>query len=280
MSEHELAKLVEFSEARAYGSLMQCRSELIAPGDFGVVQVGSAWAVLSRTVTGTLNFNRVIGLGLEQPATQRDLDEIESLYAKRGCPFAIELGPHARPSEVPAWLRERRVRRGMPTAMYYREARATPPVAGSVEVTRAESATECDLVAEICSNVFHMPAIVQKLLAATRSDGRWRHWLVKADMEPISAALSFVDKQVAWLGWDATLPQHRGHGAHRALIAARVNDAVASGCTHLTTETAVHTAAVADPSGRNYEKMGFLLAQNRVTYVAIRPRSDTHAPRE
>ena len=280
MNQRELARLVEISEARAYASLMQCRSTDLAEGDFGVVRVGSAWAMISPAVTGTLNFNRVIGLGLEQPAEPSDLDELARLYSEHELSFAVELGPHARPSDLPAWLRERRIRRGMPTAMYYRDALPMAPGPGSVVVSRAGSAAECAQVADICSEVFRMPAVVQGLLAATRSDSRWRQWLVRAGPEPIAAALSFVDEQVAWLGWDATLPQHRGLGAHSALIVARVNDAHASGCRHLTTETAVHTAAIADPSGRNYEKLGFLLAQNRPTYVAIRPLSSASALRK
>ena len=272
--------LVELSEACAYASLMQCRSGGPAKDDFGVVRVGSAWAMISPAVTSTLNFNRVIGLGLEQPAEQSDLDEIARLYAEHELSFGIELGPHALPSDLPAWLRGRRIRRGLSTAMYCRDALPMAPGPGSVVVSRAESVAECEQVAEICGEVFRMPAVVQGLLAATRSDSRWRQWLVRVGSEPIAAALSFVDKQVAWLGWDATLPQHRGHGAHGALIVARINEASASGCSHLTTETAVHTAGVADPSGRNYEKLGFLLAQNRPTYVAIRPLSNASALRK
>lgn len=271
--------LVEISEARAYASLMQCRSACSAQDDFGVVRVGSAWAMISPAVTGTLNFNRVIGLGLEQAAKPSDLDEIVRLYAEHELSFAIELGPQAQPSDLTTWLRGRRIRRGMPTAMYCRDALPIAPRPGRIVASRVESAAECEQVAKICSEVFRMPAVVQGLLAATRNDSRWRQWLVWAGSEPIAAALSFVDEQMAWLGWDATLPQHRGHGAHGALVVARVNDAHASGCSHVTTETAVHTAGVADPSGRNYEKLGFLLAQNRLTYVAIRPQSSASALR-
>lgn len=236
--------------------------------------------MFSPKVTRTLNFNRVIGLGLDRPTDETELDELVAFYTNRDLSFAVELGPQAQPSRLPDWLRARRFRRSLPTAMYYCDAEPAALSGGAAVAKKVMSAQECDQVARICCEVFRMPDSVQRLLAATSGDARWRQWLVYIGGEPIAAALSFVDQQVAWLGWDATLPQQRGHGAHGALIVARVNDAYASGCRYLTTETAVHTSAVADPSGRNYEKRGFLLAQNRVTYVAIRLSSGAFADRK
>lgn len=280
MNPLELARLVELSEASAYASLMACRAPTLGPGDFEVARVGSAWALMSPRVIGSLTFNRVIGLGLEESAAEAQIEEVAHLYGSRRLSFAIEMGPHARPVELPGWLRARRIRRSLPTAMYYREARPMTVRGGSAVAVRAGTAVECEQVAEICSKVFRMPDCVRQLLAATRGDPRWRQWLVHVGAQPIAAALSFVDQGVAWLGWDATLPQCRGNGAQGALIAARLNDAHACGCQFVTTETAVHTAVQADPSARNYEKREFLLAQNRVTYVAIRPPSGAFAPQE
>ncbi len=270
MNQDDLARLVERSEAQAYASLLQCRSETLAHGDFGAARVGGAWAMFSPAVTSSLNFNRVIGLGMEQPAQPRDLEAIVQFYAARQLSFAIESGPYAKPGSLPDWMRQRRIRRGLPTAMYCM--RATPMTQSQerLRIARVMTTEERSQVAEICCSVFRMPAPVKEQLIATGKDSRWRAWLAWSGQEPVAAALSFVDEQLAWLGWDATLPQHRGLGAHRALIAARVWEAHASDCEHVTTETAAHTAAAADPSGRNYEKMGFVLVQHRHTYVAIR----------
>ena len=75
----ERARLAELSEARAYVSLVQCPAAGAIPGDFFVRRVGTAWAMISPAVTGTLNFNRVIGLGLEHPTSTDELVTMAAL---------------------------------------------------------------------------------------------------------------------------------------------------------------------------------------------------------
>jgi len=197
------------------------------------------------------------------------LDSIASVYGDFGLSYGIEIGPLVRPREVSAWLRLRRMRRIMPTSIRYRAAAPIRRESGEPSVDRAISVDEIATAARISCSVFRMPAAVETLLANTRHDPRWRMWIARSGETPIAAAMSFMDQGVAWLGWDATLPAFRGHGAHNALIAARVADAYDHDCHHVTAETAVHTSARPDPSGRNYERLGFLLAYDRLTYVFI-----------
>ena len=123
----------------------------------------------------------------------------------------------------------------------------------------------------LCCGVFRMPAAAQAMLNATWYDKRWTVWVARNGVNVIGAALSFVAQGVAWFGWDATLPDHRGQGVHHALIAARLNQAREQGCRIATAETATHVHDRPDPSGRNYEKLGFVLAYSRHTYAAMRP---------
>ena len=80
MDQCERVQLVELSEAKAYSSLVQCKADGASAGDFGVYRVGTAWVIISTVVTRTLNFNRVIGLGLERPTNTQEIDEISGLY--------------------------------------------------------------------------------------------------------------------------------------------------------------------------------------------------------
>ena len=67
-------------------------------------QIGGARAVMAAQVD-VLAFNRVIGLGLEQPATEAMLDEIVHRYRDAGVGrFFVQLSPQALPTEVPSWL--------------------------------------------------------------------------------------------------------------------------------------------------------------------------------
>jgi GNAT superfamily N-acetyltransferase len=265
----EIAQLVEFSEARAYASLMQAApEEFLRRHGIRVVRFDSAVAVVAPTVTSTLNMNRVIALGVARAATEQMVDEIVALYRSHDVSFGVELGPQAQPPELPKWLRKHQVRRGMPTAIHYRTAESISVPATSPTVVRA-AAADRDVVARICCSVFRMPEAAHGLIAGTVDVPSWRQWLVYRGDEPVGAALSFVQDGVAWLGWDATLPEFRGHGAQSALIAHRVNDAVRAGCRYITTETAPNTSQGADPSYRNYQRLGFALAYERLTYIGV-----------
>ncbi len=267
------AERAEFSEAAAYESLAQPAAPYAAAAGFPEVRrFGSALAVVAPAAATSFNLNRVIRLGVREPCDETTLDAVARLYSERNTPFAVELSPLADRARIAAWLRSRRMRRLPATALRIRALDRTAPLHADrrVRVQRASSEIDVERVAQTCCQVFRMPPAVHAMLAATRLDQRWRAWLAWHEGAPAGAALSFVDGPLAWLGWDATLPAYRGRGVQQALIDARLVDARESGCLHATSETAVHTASRRDPSGRNYEKMGFVLACERVTYAAMR----------
>src|SRR5689334_5430561 len=108
MNRSEQAILVEFSEARAYKSLMEEASLAVLDAHgAGTKQIASAVAVFANSIRNSLNMNRVIGLGLVEVATEGVLDDIKGLYSSRGIPFGIELSPLAQPPELVEWLRKR-----------------------------------------------------------------------------------------------------------------------------------------------------------------------------
>jgi len=266
----ELALLVELSEARAYASLIQAAPEpFLREHGLLAVPIESAVAIVAQSITNTLNMNRVIGLGVAEAATDALVAQIVGLYEERGLPFGIEVGPFARPKEIPGWLRARRIRRGVATAMQYRDARRLEAKAGPVSVIRAPHSAR-ETVADICCSVFRMPPAAHALIAGTANKPEWRQWIAYSGSRPAAAALSFVYAGIAWLGWDATLPEFRGQGAQSSLIVHRVNEAADAGCKYITTETAINAATNTDPSYRNYERLGFSCAYERATFVALR----------
>jgi GNAT superfamily N-acetyltransferase len=266
----EVAFLVEFSEARAYKSLIQAAPQpFLDEHGLRVFTIDSAVAVVAESVTNTLNMNRVIGLGLVETATEAMVDQIVEIYAERGIAFGIEIGPFARPQELPGWLRKRRIRRSVVTALHYRAAERIEVREGPVLVVQASN-SEREIVADICCSVFRMPGAAHALIAGTADNPEWRQWLAYLGNRPIAAALSFVRDGVGWLGWAATLPEFRGRGAQSSLIVHRVNEAAGAGCKYVTTETAVNAESRADPSYRNCDRLGFSLAYERATYVAVR----------
>lgn len=108
MEARELALVIESSEARAYASLIRAAPEpFLKEHGLLAVPIGSAVAIVAQSVTNTLNMNRVIGLGVAEVAADATVAQIVGLYQDRGLSFGIELGPFARPKEIPECLRAR-----------------------------------------------------------------------------------------------------------------------------------------------------------------------------
>src|SRR5262245_55775821 len=106
MEAQELALLVEFSEARAYESLIRAAAlPFLEKHGLFAVRIGSAVAVVAESITNTLNMNRVIGLGVREAATEATVGAVAKLYEERDLSFGIEVGPLARPKELMEWMR-------------------------------------------------------------------------------------------------------------------------------------------------------------------------------
>jgi GNAT superfamily N-acetyltransferase len=270
----QVARLVEGSEAAAYSSLVVAPS-IEARARFGLDarRHGGAVAVVARAVVTSLNFNRVIGLGVDEPATEAALDEMIAPYLAQGLSYAVELSPAAEPPELSSWLKARRLRKAMTSAMHYRETGPSLELPNSPHVMRASS-SDRRRVADICCSVFSMPEATHAIICATADKPDWHQWLACDDAgEPLAAGLSFIREGIGWFGWDATLPAARGRGAQSALIAYRLADAADRGCRFVTAETATYTAGREDASMRNYRRCGFSLAYERATHVRAQPRS-------
>lgn len=269
MDELTLSCLVEGSEARAYASLLGDAS-IESKKRFGLASrwVAGTTAVVAEGVSGSLNMNRVLGLGVAEPATEALLDELVRPYLDKGLGYAVELSPRARPNDIVGWLRARRLRRVMPSVMHYRRADHLKGPATKLNV-RLAALPEVAAVARLCCKTFRMPDAAGAALCDTANSPLWRHWVAETGGRLIAAGMCFVRDGVAWLGWDATAPEARGQGAQSALIAARVRDAATLGCRYVTAETAIGTTEREDPSMRNYRRLGFLPAYERMTYIAL-----------
>jgi hypothetical protein len=104
LSNHDLAYQVEYDEAEAYADLFS-----FAPANLSlqVQRIGGSVLLLAEHFD-TLLFNRVIGLGLSEPATEALLDQIVATYQQAGLHnFGVQLSPASLPATLPTWLAER-----------------------------------------------------------------------------------------------------------------------------------------------------------------------------
>ena len=212
-------------------------------------------------------FNRVVGLGIDRPATEADVDALVSFYLSAGRPeFAVSLSPEARPGDLAAWLEARGLARSANWAKVWRGVDHPPDARSDLRVERIDGRLR-DAFARVNGAAFGTPAALAPWFAAAVGRPRWHHYLGFDGDVPVTAAALFVMDEVGWLGFGATLPSHQRRGGQGAMFARRIRDAADLGCRLLVTETAEDTAAQPNPSYHNMVRAGFRLAYLRPNYV-------------
>jgi GNAT superfamily N-acetyltransferase len=206
--------------------------------------------------------SHAVGIGLNGPIREPELDCLESFFRTRGAKVSIELSPLADPALF-AELGRRGYRltefnnvlvkplAGCPVVLTPRVRRAMPDeidlwshtVGRGFFEEHALTTEEMDVGRAICA----MPRALS-YLAVTEAG------------EPAAGAAAAVYQGLAVLFADSTIACHRRAGLHRELIAARLNEALALGCDLATASTLPGSG-----SQRNYQRMGFEVAYTRVT---------------
>ena len=267
-----LARLVEFSEARAYFSLFNSAYAADPGLGFSCSRAGSSVLFRAQAVTSSLLFNRVLGLGVAEPASAEVIASLVAAYADGTVSFGVELSPAAEPADLPTMLAAQRLRKAFPAQILYRDGAAPPPryeawaraTGLRVEWVAPEHA---GTLARVCCENFKMPEAVWQLLRIGSCAAGWRRWLALDGDEAVGASLSFVQDDVAWLGWTSVRPSHRGRWVHAGIVARELEEAHAAGCAWVTTETAISTKEKPDAAYHNLRNFGFKDAYPRAVHV-------------
>jgi GNAT superfamily N-acetyltransferase len=168
----------------------------------------------------------------------------------------VAVAPGAAPPELPEWLAARGLERGWGWMLFRRGAEAPPAVETSLRVVEVGTPEQATAFARIVRASYELPEAVEPRLARTPEAG-WRCFLALDGDEPAGAAALFAAGSVAYLGFAATLPEHRGKGAQSALLAARIRRAASLGCDVVITETGERRDDRPSNSYRNILRAGF-----------------------
>jgi GNAT superfamily N-acetyltransferase len=216
-----------------------------------------------------LAFNRAMGLGMEQPATERQLDEIIAFYRDAGASrFFIQLSPHAEPENLREILQKKGFQYYNNWVKFYREIDPLPLANSQMRIEQI-GAERADVFAEIIVSVFEWPERLKPIIALPVGRPGWKHYFAYEAAKPVACAALFTRGEYATLAFAATLPEYRGLGAQSALIARRFRDAAESGCHWMLTETAEETLQRPVASFRNMLRHGFQIAYKRPNYIYI-----------
>ena len=253
-----------------------CRDMLAAAPQ----ELSSALGLATREVAGatllmapglpTPMFNRVIGLGNAQSASDDDVERIATAYREAGIrSWWIHLSPGARPESLAAALGRRGF--ALPALKAWvkvlRDDPAPLEVETDVEARPIRKGEEQALGETLCA-AFEMPASMAGWFACLAVRPGWQAVAASDRGRIIGGGLLHLQDRFAWLGAGGVRPEARGRRAHRALMALRIRLAIEAGRTRITTETGEPVGDEPNPSLRNMAACGFAKVFARLNFVA------------
>jgi GNAT superfamily N-acetyltransferase len=248
----------ELGELEAFRSLLAGQAQ---------AEIGGAVCLGFERTPGSALFNRALGLGLGEAATEAGLDRIDAFFADRGLAYGIPLTPDAQPPELPAWLEARGFHRGYAWTKFARALEPAPRIESDLRVEELE-ADRADVFADVFARAYGTPEVARPLLERLPSSEGWRCFAAFEGDSPAAVGAFFVTDAVGWLGAAGTLPEFRRRGAQGVLLAARIDAAREAGCEILVTETGRPLDGRPGGSYRNLVRAGFEPRYVRRNYLS------------
>lgn len=269
----KIAMLNEFGEAEAQANYFMCAPpEFARPFRLEVKRIGSVRVMMVPALDHPL-FNRILGLGVGEPATESMLDEAIAVFQNAGCKsYMAQVSPLAQPAQCPEWLAARGFTPSRNWAKVYRGNEPAIVISTDLRVEKI-GADQAEAYADVVLAAFSMPPFLRPLVKGNVGQPGWDHYLAFEGEKPVSAAAMFVNGEVAWLGFGSTLKKYRKHGGQSALFTSRIEAGRALGCEWFVTETGEDTPEDPNPSFHNMLRTGFQLAYLRRNYVHQPPAS-------
>ena len=261
-----LARRLEFAEAQASVDFIEARAKAYP-------EVGAMWKEIAGTYAmfdGRASpITQTFGMGMIQPLTGTELDEIEQFFLSRGSPVFHEVTPLA-DCTVLSLLNERSYQPIEFTSVLYRPLKddSLLPVSTNRNISvRLAGLNEQDLWAEVgfqgWSEFSELEDFLKQMGRVNAKRNNGLPFVAELRGEPIATALMSICEGVALLAGASTIPARRKQGAQLALLEARLRHAIESGC-----DIAMMCANPGSASQRNAERHGFHIAYTRIKWQA------------
>jgi len=271
MTDPQLARLAESIELQMNEAFWALRPDSLA-GEKGrqLFLVGGAQVAVAPGSVSPQR-NRARGLGVQEPASERMLDQIFEIYqAFKVKRFSFQRSPCPQYDEIGGWLEKRGFR---PHHAYTELVRETTPALAvpiaardGVRVARIGN-NDAEAFARVFGGVSSVPPGQLEWIRASVGAPGFNHYLAYVADRPAAAGMVYVNGDAAWMGWAGTLTPFRRRGAQTALIAARVERAAELGAKWIVCATLEPKRGRPSGSYRNLLKSGFREAYLRPVWV-------------
>lgn len=263
----EIARAAESIELRMNEAYWAVLPRVLAEKrKLALFRVGGAMVAITPNST-SLRRNRVLGLGVEEPAREEMVDEVVDLFrafsVKR---FSFHLSPGPQSESIVRWLAKRGFKLHHRYANLFR--RTDPPASAKTRLNiRRIGNGEAETFARVFSEIFAEPSDRLTWIAAAVGAPGFSHYLAYDGDRAVATGLLFVEGDRGWMGWAGTLTPYRRRGAHSALIAARLKRAGELGAKRVVCATLEPKPGRPSGSYRDLLRQGFVQAYLRPIWV-------------
>lgn len=259
----DLARRLERTEARGNANFVEARAEAFPDVGATWIEVAGAYALFDGVGSPV---TQTFGLGVFQPVTATELDQIEEFFQSRGAEIFHDVCPLADQS-VFTLLGERHYKPVEFSNVLYQPISTDLRLQASrnekVKVRVVEK-DEVDLWAQTAFegwSEFTEVADFLRDLGEVKKRSKGPCFLAELDGKPIATGALTIAGDVALLAGASTIPTARRQGAQLALLEERLRYAATRGCT-----VAMMAAQPGSGSQRNAERHGFRIAYTRTKW--------------
>jgi hypothetical protein len=268
MSQVEFAALEDVERAAFTDYFRAAPEATRAAHHVHVFQAGSVRCLACTGLEPGVIFRRVLGLGIEEPADEAQLDAVLAHMNALRQSYMVSVSPHAQPATLGAWLEARGFKRSYAWMKFMRPLVAAVPTTNCDLDVRVVGRECADAFGRVVTEGFGMQAPVAPWVAQLPGRPDWTCVMAFDGTEPVATGAVYVKGGYAWLGFGTTLSSHRRHGAQNALLARRLQEAAARGARVAVTETGERVPGKPDNSYRNILRAGFVECYLQQNYLS------------
>ncbi len=264
MIEYELIELAAWTDFYRSATV-----EYSAKLGINIFPVGGVYGTIASGID-ILAFNRVVGLGINEPFDERVIEIIlNKIEANRVKRFFIQIHTE---------IYSEGLRRLLELHGFYHYNNWVRLIRDNSKVSKVKSdlvikkisVDERKTLAKIVVKAFDWPSDLIDWIASPVGRKNWHHYLAFEKEIPIATAAFYHSGNYAWFDFAATLSEHRGKGAQSVLLSQRIDDCRKLGVKTIIIETAEQTSGKESVSYRNVLKAGFREAYKRPNFIFIR----------
>ncbi len=268
-SDAALARRLEKAEGRSNAEFVEARAKVFPASGAQWIEVGGTYAMYDGVASP---LTQTFGLGLFQPITTVELEQIEQFFKERGAPVFHEVSPLVE-LDLVALLNVRGYQPMEFTSVMCRPIRRGErfAVAPNERIgVRLIEPDEHDLWAQTAAKGWsEFPEFTDFMLELSQVSAArvgTLSFIAELDGQPIATGALSICEGVALLAGASTIPEGRKQGAQLALLDRRLSYAAEQGC-----DLAMMCTQPGSASQRNAERQGFRIAYTRIKWQLAQP---------